>query len=214
VIASTSAAPINPPTPEQLKRLEAAMPRVDSRGGSVGALALAAEVPVEVAQAAMDDPATAARLVAACEAAEDGGHVLKAMAARITGAMLAKLNEAVTAGQLDIDDLGNLLPKVHRIVEHADRMEVARGDSSANLPVFHIHFGTRGRASISVVAHVEPAAVEMAEEVFDIDSAAPTAAMAQASAINAAMAQALAINADALDGSEVPSQRPGYEVTP
>jgi hypothetical protein len=205
----TSPAPIRP-TPEQMKRLEAAMPRVDSRGGSVGALALAAEVPVEIAQAAMDDPATAALLVAACEVAEDGGHVLKAMAARITGAMLAKLHEAVTAGQLDIDDMGSLLPKVHRIVEHADRMEVARGDSSANLPVFHIHFGTRGRASISVAAHVESAAAEMAEEVemaegvFDIDGAVTTAAMVQA----------LVINAVAPDGSEVPSQRPGDEVTP
>jgi hypothetical protein len=200
----TSPAPIKPmPNPDQLKRLEAAMPRVDSRGGSVGALALAAEVPVEVAQAAFDDPATAARLVAACEAAEDGGHVLKAMAARITGAMLAKLHEAVTAGQLDIDDLGNLLPKVHRVIEHADRMEVARGDRSADLPVFHIHFGAG--ASISVVAHhVEPAAVEMAEEALYTDIDTRTDSSSDTGPASATPVRALLQGAAALDDG-VPS---------
>ncbi len=178
---------------EDIRQIEGVFPLVEARGGDIAALALAAGVPVDVVLKAMADPAIAQRMLASQDKAEDGGELLKPVAARITLAMLNKLREAVAAGELDIDDIGNLMPKVHRIIEHADRMEAARSDGYANLPTFNIIFGVRGRGSISAVAQSQPVAVEM--EVFDLGAIVPSAAMLNA----------LTINRDAVEGDEVPA---------
>ncbi len=171
---------------EDIRQIEAVFPLVEARGGDIEALALAAGVPVDVVLKAMADPGLAQRMLAAQDKAEDGGELLKPVAARITLAMLNKLREAVAAGELDIDDIGNLMPKVHRIIEHADRMEAARSDGYANLTTFNIIFGVgvggRGRGSISAVAESQPATV--GTEVFDLGAIVPSAAMLDALAIN------------------------------
>lgn len=125
---------------DDIKRLEDAFPLITSRGGDLDALASAAGVPVAVAQSALDNPTTAGRLLSAHDKAQDDGRLLKPVAARITLAMLQKLDEALAAGELDVDDINNLLPKVHRVVEHADRIAAARGDGDDKLATFHITF--------------------------------------------------------------------------
>lgn len=148
---------------DEIKRLKDAFPLVSGRGGDMAQLARVAGVSMEVAQSAMDDPHTAALLLDEQIKAEDDGRLLKPVAARLTLAMLHKLNEAVAAGELDVDDIGSLLPKVHRVVEHADRIEAARGDGFDRLPTFNITF-VNGRMQ----GRVEPPMVEV---VFD-DTAA------------------------------------------
>jgi len=109
----------------------------------------------------MGDPAIVPRFLAAQRAAEDDGRLLKPVAARLTLGMLSKLGEELEAGTLDADDIGNLLPKVHKVVEHADRMEAARGDGYDNLPTVSITF-----INGAMQARVVPAA-----EVIDIEAA-------------------------------------------
>lgn len=145
-------------SPEDVKRLEGAVALVASRGGDAAALARAAAVPVKVTQRAMDDPVIAAILIDAQHTAEDDGRLLKPVAARLTLAMLQKLTEAVEAGELDVDDIGNLLPKVHKVVEHSDLMAAGRGNGYDNLPTFHITFIHGG---IQVQHAPEPDVIEI-----------------------------------------------------
>jgi len=121
-----------------IKRIEAATPEVLARDGDIDALSRAAGVAREVAEAAFDNPDIAARLLDAQSAAEDSGRLLKPAAARITLAMLRVLEQAVVSGELDVDDIGNLMPKVHRVVEHADRIEAGRGDGNGHLVTLNV----------------------------------------------------------------------------
>lgn len=125
---------------DHLSKIEGAFAVVEARGGDVEALALAAGVPLDVVVQAMADPATGARLLLAQDKAEDEGGLLKPIAARLTLAMLTQLREALAVGELDVDDIANLLPKVHKVVEHADRMDAARGNGYDGLTVFHVTF--------------------------------------------------------------------------
>jgi hypothetical protein len=146
-------------------RVERVFALVDSRGGNVEELAEAAGITVQAAQSVLADPASVARLLAAQRSAEDSGELLKPVAARLTLEMLHKVGADLASGALDIDDIGNLLPKVHKVVEHADRMEAARGDGYDGLPVFHITFmnGTL-RAEVVADADVVDNAVSEASE--------------------------------------------------
>lgn len=146
---------------DDVKRLESAFPLAASRGGDVEALARASGVTVAVAQAALDDPSTALQLLDAQHAAEDDGRLLKPVAARVALAMLTRLQGEVDAGNLDADDIGNLLPKVHRVVEHADRIEAGRGNGYGNLPVIQVTFINGG---------VQARTVTPAADVIDIDA--------------------------------------------
>lgn len=159
-----------PLDPEDIKRLEGVFALADARGGDLQALARMAGVPVAVAQAAMDDPATAVLLLDAQTAAEEDGRLLKPTAARLTLTMLRQLNAAAGAGELDVDDIGNLLPKVHKVVEHADRAEAARRDPHDGLMVVHFSFVNGG---MQITAEAPPAeVVDMpAADVVDVDAA-------------------------------------------
>lgn len=152
-------------SPEDIKRLSDAFPHVASRGGDEEDLARAAGVPVAVAQFAMTDPETLALLQDAQTAAEEGGRLLKPVAARLTLAMLQKLGSDLDAGTLDADDIGNLLPKVHKVVEHADRMEAARGDGNDGLATVYITI-VNGATRLDVVPPAEVVDIE-AREVLD-----------------------------------------------
>lgn len=148
-----------PLDPEDIKRLEAVYPLADARGGDLDALARMAGVPVATAQAAMDEPQTAMRLLDAQNAAEEDGSLLKPTAARLTLTMLRQLNAAAGAGELDVDDIGNLLPKVHRVVEHADRVDAARRNPHDGLMTVNFTF-VNGGVQAEVVA---------VQEVVDVD---------------------------------------------
>lgn len=151
-------------TPDDFQRIKSAFPLAASRGGDIEALARAAGVTVAAAQAALDGPGTALQLLDAQQAAEDNGRLLKPVAARVTLAMLTKLQGEVDAGNLDADDIGNLLPKVHRVVEHADRIEAGSGDSRGNLPMFHITFingGMQARMVSPAANVIDVAATEV-----------------------------------------------------
>jgi hypothetical protein len=115
-----------------------------------------------VAQFAMTDPGIAAQLQDEQTAAEADGRLLKPVAARLTLAMLQKLGADVEAGTLDADDIGNLLPTVHKVVEHADRMEAAR--SSGYDGLMTVHFTVVNGA---MQLDVKPPATE----VVDIEAA-------------------------------------------
>ena len=125
---------------DDIKRVEAAFALVDSRGGGLEELAHESGVEPDVVQAMLSDATLTPRFLAAQRAAEDSGRLLKPVAARLTLDMLNKLGEELQAGTLDADDIGNLLPKVHKVVEHADRMEAGRGDGNDGLATFHITF--------------------------------------------------------------------------
>ena len=136
---------------EDRKKLERVFPLVEARGGGVEDLARAAGVAVDIARRALDDPDTAALLLDEQARAEDEGALLKPMAARLTATMLRHLVRSAEAGELDVDDVGSLLPKVHRIVEHSDRMSAAQASGYENLPTFVINF-ISGRMTGHVVA--------------------------------------------------------------
>ncbi|MBA2721821.1 MAG: hypothetical protein H0W48_03280 [Methylibium sp.] len=80
---------------------------------------------------------------------------LKARAERITHAMLDVVEAAFDAGETDLDDVRDLLPKVHRIVESAERLELQRNGASENLPVFNITIGSSIRIEPARAQHVE-----------------------------------------------------------
>lgn len=131
-------------TSEQSERLQRVFPSVAERGGDADQLAQAAGLPVRVVNAALADPAMAALLAQAHKDAEADGTLLKPVATLATLAMLRTVNRAAEAGDLDIDDAANLLPKVHRVIEHAERMEIERNGGGARLPVFNITIGAGG----------------------------------------------------------------------
>lgn len=160
-------------SPDDIKRLEDAFPLVTSRGGDLDALASAAGVPVAVAQSAIENPVTAGRLLFANDKAQDDGRLLKPVAARIALAMLQKLDEAITAGALDVDDINNLLPKVHRVVEHADRIAAARGNGDEGLTTFQFTHLDGGGFQFQAVPRVANKAriVTPVDEVIDVTSA-------------------------------------------
>lgn len=147
-------------SPEDFKLIADVFPLVASRGGDAEELARAAGVPVAAVHGAMNDPDTAARLQDAQTTAEGDGRLLKPTANRIALAMLQKLGGELEAGTLDADDIGNLLPKVHKVVEHAERMEQARGGGNEGLATFHITFINGG-----IEARVVPPA-----DVVDIEA--------------------------------------------
>jgi len=156
------------PTDDEIKRLAAEYPLVEARGGGADELSRATGVPLDVVQAALSDRQIAARLLDAHTVAEEDGRLLRPVAARVASAMLRRLEEAIEAGEVDIDDVANLLPKVHRVVEHADRIEAAKGDGYDNLPVFNITFVNGG-------IQVEPPKPASAAEVIDITPSEGTA---------------------------------------
>ena len=147
--------------PEDIKKVVAVFAQVDNRGGGVEELAEAADLPLSAVQAMMDDAATVPRFLAAQRRAEDGGDLLKPTANRLLLAMLHKVRDELDAGTLDVDDIGNLMPKVHKVVDHAERMEQARGGGTEGLATFHITF-----INGAMTARVVPPAAD----VVDIDA--------------------------------------------
>jgi hypothetical protein len=75
---------------------------------------------------------------------------LKSKAVDVLHRSLDRIRAALDAGELDFDDVRALLPPVHRVLEHAERMEVARDDSDG-LPVVHIIFNLHGGVSVERV---------------------------------------------------------------
>ena len=154
-----------PVAPDELKRLEGAVALVMARGGDVGQLARTADVSVEVAQRALDHPRTAALLLDAQDRAEDAGHTLRPVASRIALDMLCAVRDAMARGELDVDDIGNLLPKVHKVIEHADRIEATRGGFD-HLPTVIITF-VDGAMKVEAVT---PKADVIDADVIDVDA--------------------------------------------
>ena len=149
-------------SPEDRKKLKAEFPLVMLSGGDMDELAAAAGVPVTLAHAAMSDPDTLAEFVSAHRTAEQDGTLLKPVARRVSLAMLRRLEEALEAGDLDLTDISNLLPKVHKVVEHADRMEAARTGDYDGLPVVHITY-VNGSTRINVTPPADVIDVDMPE---------------------------------------------------
>lgn len=154
------------PTPDDITKLTAAFPLAMLSGGDPDEWAQAAGVPVAVAHAAMADSVVLAGFLTAQRKAEHDGSLLKSVAGRLSLAMLRKLEDATEAGELDLTDLSNLLPKVHKVVEHADRMAAARGNGDDGLPVFHITF-INGGMQLAVTPPAEVLDLEMLEIVRD-----------------------------------------------
>lgn len=152
------------PTADDITKLTAAFPLAMLSGGDPDEWAQAAGVPVAVAHAAMADPVALAGFMAAQRKAEHDGSLLKPVAGRLSLAMLRKLEDATAAGELDLTDISNLLPKVHKVVEHADRMAAARGSEYDGLATFHITF-VNGGMQIAASPPPEVLDLEMVEIV-------------------------------------------------
>lgn len=148
------------PTADDIKKLTAAFPLAMLSGGDPDEWAQAAGVSVAAAHAAMADPVALAGFMAAQRKAEHDGSLLKPVAVRLSLVMLRKLEDATAAGELDLTDISNLLPKVHKVVEHADRMAAARGDEYDGLTTFNI---TIGRGVVAVRAAPDLSAAEVVD---------------------------------------------------
>jgi hypothetical protein len=160
-MTGTAAATLPAVSPEHFKSINDVFALVASRGGDAEELARVAGVPVAVVHGAMNDPDTAVRLQDAQTAAEGNGSLLKDTANRVALAMLQKVRDELAAGTLDADDIGNLLPKVHKVVEHAERMEQARGNGNEGLATIQF---------ILINGAVTARVSSPAAEVVDIDA--------------------------------------------
>ncbi|WP_157991555.1 hypothetical protein [Caldimonas tepidiphila] len=147
---------------EKQAMLLAVFPRVIATGGDVEQLAAHCGISVSEVEALIDTPEFAGELVAAQAKAELGGDLLAPLAAKVTLAMLQRLHKAVQAGELDVDDVGAFLPKVHRVVEHSERMAAAKG-TNENLPTIVINIGTGADAGIQAVPHVGAVICDMGD---------------------------------------------------
>jgi hypothetical protein len=142
-----------------LNRLKAAYPTVQEAGGDLAELALAVGIQHAQLHALLEgSPQLVAELDATHRIAEIEGRLLKPAAQRLVLGMLRYAQKALDAGQLDVDDVANLLTKAHRVIEHADNVEQKAG--GGNLPIVNIVIGLGGiRAEVvqpSPVVEVAP----------------------------------------------------------
>lgn len=97
-------------------------------------------------------------------------------AGRVTGKALTQLEAQLDRGELDADDLMNLLPKVHKIKATEDQIELQRTGGRVDLPTIHITIGSAGqiRAECVPPPHVEVVeGVEVVEQVPQCEAPAP-----------------------------------------
>lgn len=151
------------PTADDITKLTAGFALAMLSGGDPDEWAQAAGVPVAAAHAAMADSVVLAGFLAAQRKAEHDGSLLKSVAGRLSLALLRKLEDATEAGELDLTDISNLLPKVHKVVEHADRMAAGAGGNDG-LATFNITF-IHGGMQLGVVPPAEVLDLEMLEIV-------------------------------------------------
>jgi hypothetical protein len=141
-----------------LERLERAFPAVDEAGGDEAQLARAAGVDVAEVRQLLSIPEVAAALEAAQRAAEIDGSLLVVSARAAVLSMLRRINTEMAHGDVDLADIANLLPKAHRIVEHAEAADLKR--NGADLPVIHITIGSSIELrQVTEVVEQVPAAV-------------------------------------------------------
>lgn len=153
-----------------LARLRKVFPAVNEAGGDVTMLAREADLPADVVGALLADPGIAELLAQDAQVAESDGTLLASAARRIALRMLRKIEADVQAGDLDADDIGNLLPKVHRVLEHAERMQAEK--PGTGLPMFNIIIGGGG----ITVDQISPEPLPTVERLEPLaDGAAPLA---------------------------------------
>lgn len=93
------------------------------------------------------------------------GQTLREKADDIAHQMLGVVQLAVTSGEIDYDDAVRALPVLHRVIEHGDKMDMARNGGGTILPIINITFGSgAGEPAISIRS--EPARLE----TLDVDA--------------------------------------------
>lgn len=86
-------------------------------------------------------------------------------AGRVTGKALTQLEAQLDRGELDADDLMNLLPKVHKIKATEDQIELQRTGGRVDLPTIHITIGSAGQIRAERVPNCPEEVVEVGEQV-------------------------------------------------
>ncbi|RVT48553.1 hypothetical protein [Rubrivivax albus] len=145
-----------------IERLEAAFVGAAEAGHGSAELALLSGLPEDRVQILLADADVQRRLARVHREAELDGRAGAALARYTTLRMLRGINDGIEAGELDAGDYIEALPKIHRIVEHADRMQLEmRGGSS--LPVFNIIIGAGGQITAERVETVDAVVAQQAD---------------------------------------------------
>ena len=157
-----------PPMRDDVARVAAAFP-LASNSRQLAKLTGLTQATVE---AMLHDPEMAQDIDAFVCTMEAEGSLLKPLASKLLTKFLHKLGTDVEADQLDLDDISDLIPKLHRLVEHRDRMDAAH-DDGRKLAVFNITIGASGIAALPVAAvmieHFAPAPAVNLEPCSDIE---------------------------------------------
>lgn len=127
-----------------VERLEAAFVGAAEAGYGPAELALLSGLPETRVEELLADAGVQHRLARVHREAELDGRAGVALARYTTLRMLRGINHGIDAGDLDAGDYMEALPKIHRIVEHADRMQLEQR-GGASLPVFNIIIGAGGQ---------------------------------------------------------------------
>lgn len=127
-----------------IERLEAAFVGAAEAGHGVDALALLSGLTEPRVEELLADAGIQRRLARVHREAELDGRASAALARYTTLRMLRGINDGIDAGEFDAGEYIEALPKIHRIVEHADRMQLEQR-GGARLPVFNIIIGAGGQ---------------------------------------------------------------------
>lgn len=122
--------------------------------------------PKELDAELIADPSLIAELEAATDRAALDGSTLKAESLALIRKGLKRLDEAIEADRLDPTEIADLLPKLHRLVEHADKIAAEKSAGKA-LPVVQINFTGGFMQKVMIEAGIVPAPVELVQEVGD-----------------------------------------------
>lgn len=88
---------------------------------------------------------------------------IKQHAERLSSKLLTALESQFDRGELDADDVMNLLPKVHKVKIDEDKVEIQRGGGHDHLPTINVTIDLSGGIRVERVPNLRASSVEVVE---------------------------------------------------
>lgn len=143
---------------EVKRRILASYAAADARGLEPEEFAQMVGAPLELVQLVLSSSGFSDELQGRVLRARMSGETLRHQAVGVSARLLDTIDKALDDDQVDPAEAATMLPKVFKVVEHADRMDASRGTAN-RYPTVHVDL-SGGRVRVRLMDDAEVDAVK------------------------------------------------------